>query len=479
MRQLYVGDVEVVSLVHKTQPNRVDEYSPILAKAASIESSRTADRDYLLLDADAATETDLSHLSLQQSDSLSTTISEESDSVHVYDLNKRETKILRHGIIKLSRNPIGEYDDTTHTDSRTGRLSASPSSPLESTIQQFNRKIFEHAKETRKPPISPTKLKSVHLNRNPRKFKMADMHLGSEEAVVDGTHDGAISTMIETSSTRDDNNVEIVEKTVENETRADGSVVTVTTEVLEITKHLLEHEREESAIAVVTAVERKSSVQSEHEEQTNAAVEVSHEETKSSNDAPHAEEVFETSHEEASHTDGVVGRTETILVDESPIQRVLRRKLTDAEIVFDKVIDYDDAANVEIIPAVTRESFEYVPVVDHSETHTSVVIDGNVTTVRESQLEVVIVSPSHSFVRHQKSILFSSYRFRQPQIQRSPSSKRMSSRLYRQSGSWPKVSRRPGRRTRQHTCIAQRWHNHTHSIHFYYVVIWIDIVRSD
>lgn len=415
----------MVSLVNKKQPNRADENSPILAKATKVESSGTAERDYYLLDADIVTESDLNNSSLQQSDSLSTTISEESDSIHVYDLNKRETKILRHGIIKLSRNPIGECDDTPAPNSSIGRLSTPTTlSPLESTIQQFNKKIFEHAKETRKPPISPTKLKSVHLNRNPRKFKMADMNLSSEEIIVDDKKDEKIGTKVETTTTTttnsaDNNNVETIVKRVETETQADGSVVTlttVTTEVVEITENLLENEREHSAIAVVTAVAPKLSTHIEQEDVSNVFAEVTSQEATSSDGKIH-EEAFhkeivleeplhkEIVHEEEPREEKVHVETfhvkepvheEEPIVEQQIEQKRTSRKLSDAEIIFDKhVIDNDEAAYVEIIPATIDESIEYVPATQFDATRSSTVTDhGNVTVevIRENQMEVVIVS---------------------------------------------------------------------------------------
>lgn len=381
----------MVSLVHKKQPIRVNENSPILAKATKVESLCTVERDYYLLDADAATEADFNNLSLQQSDSLSTTISDESDSIHVYDLNKRETKILRHGIIKLSRNPIGEIDDT-HTNSLTRRLSASTSSLLDSKIQQFNRKVFEHAKETRKPPISPTKLKSVYLNRNPRQFKMADMHLSSEEMITDGTNEGAISATVEATSSSDNNNVEIIEKTIESETLADGSVVTVTTEVIEITQNLLENEREHSAVAVVTAVERKN------EQEDNSNVTLVHEEATGSEQTVHEQVLNEAEGgieqvlvEEISHEDAPI-------IERQIEQNGGTRRLTDAEIIFDKqVIDHDSGEHVEIVPASTDNSAELEQPTNVNRTHSIKTVDhGNVTVevIRQHQLEVVIVSPT-------------------------------------------------------------------------------------
>lgn len=379
----------MVSLVHKKQPTRVDENSPLLAKATKVDSLCTVKRDYYLLEADAATEADLNNLSLQQSDSLSTTISEESDSIHVYDLNKRETKILRHGIIKLSRNPIGEIDDT-HTNSLTRRLSASTSSPLDSKIQQFNRKIFEHAKETRKPPISPTKLKSVYLNRNPRQFKMADMHLSSEETIADGTNEGAIGTTVDTTSSSDNNNVEILEKTIESETLADGSVVTVTTEVIEITQNMLENEREHSAVAVATAVEQKN------EQEENPIVTLVHEEATGSEETFHEEVLNEAEcRQEQAHVEKLFHEDEPI-IERQIEQNAETHNLTDAEIVFDKhVVDRDSGEHVESLSASTDVSGEFESPANVNRTHSINTVDhGNVTVevIREHQLEVVIVS---------------------------------------------------------------------------------------
>ncbi|XP_055318924.1 uncharacterized protein LOC129576891 isoform X3 [Sitodiplosis mosellana] len=208
--------------LHTAQPIQVDEHDPILDKATKLDHLCSKDRDYYLLHSEAVSAEEYAKLSLgsettatdddsighvQQSsslphcdDSLSTTVSEESDctaTVRVYDLNKRETKILRHDIIKRSRNPVGgesinTFDNlgnccseitatatttTTTTTSTFRSVKERSDSPLQSTIQHFNSRILENANETRKPPRSPTKLKSIHLNRNPRKLKMADVQL--------------------------------------------------------------------------------------------------------------------------------------------------------------------------------------------------------------------------------------------------------------------------------------------------------------
>lgn len=241
--QLLVGDIEVVSTnrytaaatnidnserfakvnnqssssLLKARPIQVAENDPILNKATKLDHLCTGDRDYYLLEGDATTsdeyaklslgsedtETDVeshvNHSSLVQCDSLSTNVSEESEctaAVRVYDLNKRETKILRHDIIKRSRNPVGgeanhfidspfgNFDNCCDVNHKSGVAAATNKSPIPSplntTINEFNSRILENANEARKPPRSPTKLKSIHLNRNPRKLKMSDVQQVNE-----------------------------------------------------------------------------------------------------------------------------------------------------------------------------------------------------------------------------------------------------------------------------------------------------------
>lgn len=216
--QLLVGDIDVISTtettrIHsssltnqvqtprKAQPIQVDENDPILSKAIKVDHLCTDDRDYYLLQSNDVSPEEYAKLSLesettddshvQQSslphcdDSLSTTVSEESDcasAVRVYDLNKRETKILRHDIIKRSRNPVGDsttcsIDNLGNCCSLTANTKDRSESPLQTAIQQFNNRILENTNETRRPPRSPTKFKSTHLNRNPRKLKMSDVQL--------------------------------------------------------------------------------------------------------------------------------------------------------------------------------------------------------------------------------------------------------------------------------------------------------------
>ncbi|XP_031621814.1 putative uncharacterized protein DDB_G0291812 isoform X7 [Contarinia nasturtii] len=214
---LHIGDIEVVSTtqtqqtysnhlenqtetLRKVQPIQVDESDPILNKATKLDHLCTEDRDYFLLQSNTVTAEEYAKLSLDSEttddshvqqlslphcdDSLSTTVSEESEctaAVRVYDLNKRETKILRHDIIKRSRNPIGgetinSFDNFGNCCSETYTKERSDS-PLQTTIKQLNSRLLENVNETRKPPRSPTKLKSTHLNRNPRKLKMSDVQL--------------------------------------------------------------------------------------------------------------------------------------------------------------------------------------------------------------------------------------------------------------------------------------------------------------
>lgn len=200
---MLVRDVEVVSsrefgekseasydLLYRAQPIQVDADDPILEKATKLNQLCTSDRDYYLLDEPSpeeysklsfTSEENLQPSSLQQCDSLSTTVSEDSDyaAVRVYDLNKRETKILRHDIIKQSRNPVGEL--TTPPDTP---IVATISVQLEPTVHRYKERISENTKETQRSPILPTKLSSAYLNRSPRKFKMADVSEKNNEAVA-------------------------------------------------------------------------------------------------------------------------------------------------------------------------------------------------------------------------------------------------------------------------------------------------------
>lgn len=289
--QLLVGDIEVVSTteeiartqssslntralstLHTAKPVQVDENDPILDRATKLDHLCTNDRDYFLLESDAVTAEEYAKLSLgsettddshvQQlslphcDDSLSTTVSEESDctaAVRVYDLNKRETKILRHDIIKQSRNSIG--GESINPFEHLGDCCSAKEradSPLQSAIHQFNSRILENVHETRKPPRSPTKLRSVHLNRNPRKLKMADVQLMNDAF---GT---SLDPKIVDEIRRKSSASEHVESSTEN-----GASVAADNELVRATENLLKCERESSKISV-------NSVQAECHESNNS-----------------------------------------------------------------------------------------------------------------------------------------------------------------------------------------------------------------
>lgn len=161
--------------------------------------------------------------SAQQTDSLSTTISDESDSIRIYDLNKQETKILRHDIIKRSRNPVGELNSSPDRSANVA------SKPLDPSIQHFSREIYEQSKS----PVSPRKLKSVHLNRSPRKFNMADMQLSSEDAQGEQPLSLRSSNSVVTTSEWHCQTLETSVKTIESKTA----------EVSHATESLIESER--------------------------------------------------------------------------------------------------------------------------------------------------------------------------------------------------------------------------------------------
>lgn len=274
--QLLVGDIDVVSTtettrihsssltnqvqtLRKAQPIQVDKNDPILSKAIKVDYLCTDDRDYYLLQSNDVSPEEYAKLSLesettddshvQQSslphcdDSLSTTVSEESDcasAVRVYDLNKRETKILRHDIIKRSRNPVGDsttcsIDNLGNCCSLTANTKDRSESPLQTAIQQFNNRILENTNGTRRPPRSPTKFKSTHLNRNPRKLKMSDVQLMND----------AFGTSLDP-------------KIIEEVQKTSVEIVSLATVAVEnkksttITENFLENERESSKVNIQT-----------------------------------------------------------------------------------------------------------------------------------------------------------------------------------------------------------------------------------
>lgn len=282
--QLLVGDIEVVSseeaariqsgsltnqvkTLNVTKPIQVDVNDPILSKATKLDHLCTVDRDYFLLESDTVSAEEYAKLSLgsettddshvQQlslphcDDSLSTTVSEESDctaAVRVYDLNKRETKILRHDIIKRSRIPIG--GDSINSLHNLGNCCSETittptnehrsNSPLQNTIQQLNSHLLENVNEARKPPRSPTKLKSVHLNRNPRKLKMADVQLMNDAF---GT---SLDPKIVDEIKRKNGETEIeIETSIETKIEHDDKKAIATA-----TEQLLENERVTSSVRV-------------------------------------------------------------------------------------------------------------------------------------------------------------------------------------------------------------------------------------
>lgn len=183
---MLVRDIEVVSsndhspsapiVLYKAKPIRVEEDHPILERAVKLDALCTEDRDFYLLSgeevsklsphsSDDAINASFHH---QQSDSL--TLSEDSDTTRIYDLSSRETKILRHDIIKKSRNPVGESSTGTPPTSPVELFHISPSTGLDKTIQQLTHKILGSSKDVRKTSVSPKKLK-------PNVFTQADEEL--------------------------------------------------------------------------------------------------------------------------------------------------------------------------------------------------------------------------------------------------------------------------------------------------------------
>lgn len=328
--QLLVGDIEVVTTEEATHhtadsgydtttqlansPNQqqvkqvhtattttakaiqVAETDPILHKATKLDHLCTSDRDYFLLESDTITADEYAKLSLgsetttttdpdshvQQlsslphcDDSLSTTVSEESDctvAVRVYDLNKRETKILRHDIIKRSRNPVGGADLlNTSSSSLLNNLGNCCSSNSNSNTSINNSGTYRSSQEPQenvysKPPRSPTsKLRSVHLNRNPRKLKMADVQLMNDAF---GT---SLDPKIIDELKR--KNGEIHEEiTTDAITSSSSPVPNDSAVVVSVTENLLESERNASEVRTDDLPEQVASIeikQQLHQQQSN------------------------------------------------------------------------------------------------------------------------------------------------------------------------------------------------------------------
>lgn len=143
------------------------------------EACSTEECAKLSFGAEATNDNHLQQLSLPNSDdSLSAVLSEESDCtavIRVYDLNKRVTKILRHDIIKRSRNRVGTAVNRDSFECLDNRGSDKHSLP-ETKIKQFAG-IQENINQTQKPIQSLSRLTSIHLNRNPHKIKLSNMKM--------------------------------------------------------------------------------------------------------------------------------------------------------------------------------------------------------------------------------------------------------------------------------------------------------------
>lgn len=183
---------------------RLDNVKIIANKAEKLEHFCIDDREYYLLKTEAVAVDEYTKLSLSSEnsddshipslslnhfdDSLLTTVSDESEcatAVHVYNLSKCETKILRHNIIKRSRTPIGGVlKDSFHRlgnccDSINDHNSQDDStSELRSTVKDFSNHVSETIETDEIKSIRSTvQLKSVHPNSTPRKLKMDNVQL--------------------------------------------------------------------------------------------------------------------------------------------------------------------------------------------------------------------------------------------------------------------------------------------------------------
>lgn len=196
--QFVIGDFQVVSDTNPIETSgNLHKVKIIANKAEKFDHLCIDDREYYLLKNEAVAvgeykklslsseNTDDSHtplLSLNHcNDSLLTTVSDESEcatAVHVYNLSKRETKILRHDIIKRSRFPIGgdlkdPFDSLGNYSTNDYNSQDGSTSVLGLTIKDFNNCVTEAIKTDEIKSIRSTvQLKSVDLNHGPHKLDM-------------------------------------------------------------------------------------------------------------------------------------------------------------------------------------------------------------------------------------------------------------------------------------------------------------------
>lgn len=244
--QFGIGDFQVLS-----DTNPVDKVKIIANKAEKL-ALCIEDREYYLLKTEAVTvdeyakislsseNTDDSHippLSLNHcDDSLLTTVSDESEcttAVHVYDLSKRETKILRHDIIKRSRNPIGgdlkdPFDSLGNCCGSTNDQNSQDGSKsvLKLTLQDISNCVSETIKTDEIKSIQATvQLRSVHLNCSPRKLEMDNVQLISNRLGTGGEDEKDVNELL-----LNDNHYQVMAENIE-------------TDAIAATKKLIESER--------------------------------------------------------------------------------------------------------------------------------------------------------------------------------------------------------------------------------------------
>lgn len=199
MFQFVIGDFQVVSdsnPIDTSRELRKNKEKIISNKPEKLDHLCIDDREYDFLKTEAlavdeytklsfssenSDDSHVSPLSLNHcDDSLLTIVSDESEcatAVHVYNLSKCETKVLRHDIIKRSRIPIGgdlkyPFDSLVNCCGSTNdhKSQYDNTSDLGLTIKDCMSETIE-TDET-KSIRSTVQLKSVYLNRSPHTTKM-------------------------------------------------------------------------------------------------------------------------------------------------------------------------------------------------------------------------------------------------------------------------------------------------------------------
>ncbi|GAB0097554.1 hypothetical protein DMENIID0001_132040 [Sergentomyia squamirostris] len=182
-------------------PIRVDENAGDSLTRTSIESS------------------DTSNVSLQLTDSL--TPSEDSDTTRIYEIETRETRLLRHSVIVSAKKPVGTRTPPSTPTDEGGQqppVFSIPAFPESSPADQEQEKLHKELKEEeksdalRKKTVSPNTVKFFALKK-PLVFNSTTPTEASVEASV-GVNGTTMTTLAAVEKQKEINNNDVLNKMV-------------------------------------------------------------------------------------------------------------------------------------------------------------------------------------------------------------------------------------------------------------------------